>query len=143
MIYLASPYSHHATAVMRSRFQFVQSLTFELIKRDLKVFSPIAYSHQFAQLGAGATYETWKEFDVAMLERCDLLAVLCIDGWNESLGVGAEIGVAEMIGLPVKMIMDEPKIDATVRSGDASKYEIIVDRKITWPTIERIAEMLR
>jgi hypothetical protein len=39
-----------------------------------------------------------------MLSRCDDLAVLCLPGWRESVGVRAGIVFAQEIGIPVRFI---------------------------------------
>ena len=151
LVYLASPYSNKDPAVMETRFQIVQSLTAELLKREVCVFSPIAYSHQFALMGAGGTFESWRKFDIAMLIRCDMLAVLCIDGFNESVGVGLEIESAKMLNIRTKMIVEQPVIETVVnrfnRSDDYEPAHIAVPwiktKTITWPRIDEIAEALR
>lgn len=46
----------------------------------------------------------WRRYDRAMLERCDELVVLQLDGWEESIGVKAEIAIAKELNLPDGLI---------------------------------------
>ncbi len=43
-----------------------------------------------------------KHQDRALLERCDQLVVLMLDGWRESVGVQAEILIASELGIPTR-----------------------------------------
>lgn len=149
LIYLASPYSHPDPLVVQRRFEIVASLTGALFQQGLSVFSPIAYSHQFALAGCGGTFDTWKEFDIEMLMKCHLLAVLCLDGWNASKGVDAEIDMAEyQLEIPIVYVVDDPKIIkyknmiVTDFNGNPFPGQEYFE-EITWPRISEIADALR
>lgn len=91
LIYLASPYSDPDPAVMARRAACVIAVTARLLKEGKHVFSPIAYSHQFAtEHGMGTDWETWKEFGTAMMNMFGRLAILRIPGWEQSEGLNAE-----------------------------------------------------
>ena len=51
-------------------------------------------------------FDYWREYDEAMLDCCEELHVLMLDGWRESVGVQAEIKLAELWGL--KIVYVEP-----------------------------------
>ncbi len=72
------------------------------------VFSPIAHTHPIAAYDLPGDWAFWRRYDRAMLQRCDELAVLQLDGWEESIGVQAEIAIAKDLNLPVRFIT--PKI---------------------------------
>lgn len=101
MIYLASPYSHPETAVREQRFRTACMATAELMKRGENVFSPIVHSHPLVVHGLPNTWEFWQRVDREYLERCEKLVVLMLAGWQESVGVQAEIAIATELRLPI------------------------------------------
>lgn len=116
LIYLASPYSSNdwpddfKKAVENERFLNVQNVAAQLLAAGRLVFSPIAYSHQFATgfSGFGGCWQTWQEWDSALVARCDELWVLKLTGWDASVGVKAECALARSLGKPVAYItMDD------------------------------------
>jgi nucleoside 2-deoxyribosyltransferase len=101
MIYLASPYSHPDPAVREQRFRAACQAAVALLHAGRVVFSPIAHSHPLAQHGLPGNWHFWERYDRAFLERCDEVLVLMLDGWEESVGVQAEIRIARELGKPV------------------------------------------
>jgi hypothetical protein len=101
MIYLASPYSHPDPAVREQRFQAACRAVADLICSGQAVFSPIVHSHR---LGLPTDWAFWEPFDQAHLVRCDELAVLTLPGWEDSVGVAAEIALARALGQPVRYL---------------------------------------
>jgi hypothetical protein len=106
MIYLASPYSHPDPAVREQRYVAACKAAAMLMRNnpwgDI-VFSPIAHSHGIAiHGGLGLDADTWWEINMAMLEQCDEMVVLTLDGWRESAGVLQEIAKAKRVPLLVK-----------------------------------------
>ena len=108
LTYLASPYSHPDKQIQERRFQAACQQAAEMLKTGEIVFSPIAHTHSIAAFGLPGDWSFWQAYDRAMLERCDALAVLQLDGWEESIGVQAEIAIAKELNLPVWFIT--PKI---------------------------------
>lgn len=106
MIYLATPYSHPDPAVRQARFDAVNRVAAELIQTGAHVFSPISQSHPIALIGDLPTsWEYWESYDKAILSICDQLNVLMLPGWYESVGVAAEIRIAEELGIPVVLMV--------------------------------------
>ena len=105
LIYLAVPYSHPDPAIRQQRFEIVNQVAATLMREGLHIFSPISHTHPITTCGDLPTsWEFWKEYDEAMLARCVSLMVLMLSGWRESIGVRAEIRIAENLGLPVRFI---------------------------------------
>ena len=104
LIYLASPYSHPDRQIQEQRFQAACQQAALMMQAGDLVFSPIAHTHPIAAFGLPGDWEFWQAYDRAMLERCDELAVLQLDGWEESIGVQAEIAIAKELNLPVRFI---------------------------------------
>lgn len=103
LLYLASPYSSPYSYVRRYRFVSVCMATAELLRRGFLVYSPIAASVPIVEQGGfgGTDWKSWKEFDERMISVCTELWVLKLHGWKESIGVTAEIEIAEQLEKPV------------------------------------------
>lgn len=89
MIYLASPYSNAPETNVKHA---AEAATFLLLKRNLRVFSPILHWHQAAkweQLPGDAEFWWW--YNLGMLQKSDDLYVLMVDGWQHSVGVKKEV----------------------------------------------------
>ncbi len=104
MMYLASPYSHVDPAVREQRFTIATRVAAQLIRAGHQVFSPISHSHPIAANGVPSDWTSWEAFDRRMLEACDELVVLMLDGWRESRGVQAEIDLAIEMDLPIRYL---------------------------------------
>jgi nucleoside 2-deoxyribosyltransferase len=109
MIYLASPYSHPDPAVREARFEAVCRVAATLIKKGHVVFSPIAHSYPMVRYGLPDDWQFWSAQDRRFLEACDELWVLTLDGWQQSIGIHAEIAIARELGKTVRWITPELK----------------------------------
>lgn len=89
MIYLASPYSGTDLEQYR-RYKALWEFTLSHLKRGVPLFSPIVYGRAF-ESDMGSTAADWLTFNDAMLERARSLWVLQLPGWDQSVGVLAEI----------------------------------------------------
>lgn len=77
----------------------------DLMAQGNIVFSPISHSHPIAcEYGLPRGWEFWKKFDECFIEFCDEFCIVCIDGWKESKGVKAEVGLAKKFKKPIKFI---------------------------------------
>jgi nucleoside 2-deoxyribosyltransferase len=104
MIYLASPYSHPDPAVREERYRAACRATAALLQAGQPVISPIANSHPLTDHGLPGDWMFWRRFDRELLERCDEVVVLMLDGWDESVGVREEIRIARAMGKPVRFL---------------------------------------
>jgi nucleoside 2-deoxyribosyltransferase len=103
MIYLASPYNHPSPDVRQGRYEANVRALAALLHEGRVAFSPIVHHHPVACLrDLGRGWDFWRRVDVEYLRRCDSLIVLTLDGWRESVGVAAEIEIAQTLGLPVE-----------------------------------------
>ena len=104
MIYLASPYSHPEAEVRQRRFDAACRAAAALICQGQTVFSPIAHSHNICCYGAPSDWRFWQRHDLTFLAMCDEVVVLKLDGWEQSVGVQAEIAAARTLGKPVTFL---------------------------------------
>jgi nucleoside 2-deoxyribosyltransferase len=109
MIYLASPYSHANPSIREQRYLAACRATATLIRAGQVVFSPVVHSHPLVAFGLPTAWAAWERIDRAFLERCDEVAVLMLDGWDQSVGVRAELRIARELGKPVRFL----EVDAT------------------------------
>lgn len=111
LTYLACPYTHPLPAIMESRFETCTRAAAWLIQeQEWNVFSPITHSHPMATIGGcRADWNSWAQIDREYLECSRRLVVLCLPGWSTSVGVTAEIRIAESQGLSILYLkMDGP-----------------------------------
>jgi hypothetical protein len=99
--YLASPYSHPDPAIREQRFQAACAAAAALIREGHVVFSPVVHGHPLAQRGLPGDWSFWERHARWHLERCDEVVVLMLDGWEQSVGVQAELRHAGVLGKPV------------------------------------------
>ena len=97
MIYLAAPYSHPDRAVVEHRMELFRQVSNHLNEGGLYCTSPL-YNHF---LGMSGTWEVWKAYSTLQLRSCAALWVLKLAGWEESVGLAAEIALAQELGLPI------------------------------------------
>jgi len=103
--YLASPYNDPDPVVMEERRIAACRTAGQFIANGVSVFSPIA--HNVAILRESNTklgWDHWQAFDPAMLRVCGRMLVLRLPGWDQSLGVQAEIKAAREFGIAVEFI---------------------------------------
>lgn len=101
MIYLASPYSHEDKSVRESRFQAACKVTATLIQQRKAVFSPVVHCHPLVAFGLPIDWMFWAQFCRAHFQRCDEMYVLCIPGWEHSVGIREETWMAQEFNIPV------------------------------------------
>jgi hypothetical protein len=105
LTYLAVPYTSRHPEVEEARYRAVSAVAAAIMGTGEFVFSPITQGHVLAKFGGLPTdWEFWAAYSRAMLSRCQLLAVLMLDGWKESVGVQAEIGIAVELGIPIEYV---------------------------------------
>lgn len=103
LIYLAVPFSHPDLAVREFRYKEANRISAILMKRGIPVYSPISHGYPIAlEGGLPTSWEFWEKYLRAILPACSAVYVLMLDGWNTSIGVQAEIKLAEELGIPVE-----------------------------------------
>lgn len=105
LIYLATPYSKYPKGRCAA-YQAACEKAAELMLLGHTIFCPIAHSHSIETdaMNQRMTGEWWLRQDFAVLDRCDELWVYQLPGWEESLGVQAEIKRAKEEHIPIKML---------------------------------------
>lgn len=86
------------------RFRAACRATAAMLRAGEVVFSPVVHSHPLVEFELPTAWSFWERIDRAHLERCDEVAVLMLDGWEASVGVRAEVGIARALGKPVRFL---------------------------------------
>lgn len=110
LIYLASPYSSDNGTTINRRVTATQQATAKLIEQGNLIFSPIVHSHPIADLVSFSPINTakamsgWTAYDEAIIDKCDEVWVLMLDGWDKSRGVSHEIAYAFANKKPMRSV---------------------------------------
>lgn len=115
LVYLAGPYTCRgvsptmAASAMRVRFHLHLEAAAWLKRHGWAVLSPIVMGYSVDAMNActaqGGSFERWRRECFAMLDACDAVVVLALDGLRASEGVRAEIRRAALAGKPVRMMV--------------------------------------
>ena len=99
MIFIACPYWHKSEEIRNSRRTAVIKYSSRLTKLGVLNYSPLTYTEN-----KNAPEGYWIKHGLKLLEACDEIHVLCLDGWRESSGVAGEIKKGEHLGLKIRHI---------------------------------------
>lgn len=101
MIYLATPISHEDPKAEAFRIATATRAASILHAAGIPVFSPASHGGPIASLSSiRQSWDYWERVDIPILTCCCThLVVLCMEGWEKSVGVKAEIRAAGETGL--------------------------------------------
>lgn len=111
MIYIASPYSSPIDATRHQRFLAVREFTVRMVNKGFAAFSPILYAHEMAtahMLPTDAFF--WERFNTSILRHCEACFVLQLPGWEDSIGVTAEIEMCIKLHIPLHYFSKEGQL---------------------------------
>ena len=94
MIYLASPYTHVDAAVREERAKLAAIAAGRLmISTGDCVYSPIAHGHAVyeSHQELPLNWEFWRGQCFPVLDACSSMAVLMLEGYENSVGINAEV----------------------------------------------------
>jgi hypothetical protein len=102
LVYLGTPYTKYYAGIEWA-FADAARLAAAMMRRGIKVYSPIAHTHPLARFGNidPLDHSIWLPFDAAMMDRSDAMAIGTFAGWQQSYGVQHEIEVFQKAGKPV------------------------------------------
>ena len=103
--YLASPYSKYPEGLEKA-FEHVAAAAGEMIRRGIRVYSPIAHTHPIA-IHSGQDpldHGTWIPADVPFMHAASGLAVLKMPSWEISYGIEVEIEEFRESGKPIRFL---------------------------------------
>jgi hypothetical protein len=101
-IYLAAPYSHPDLTVRQKRFEQINACVAQLMRQGITVYSPISHCHPIAiEHDLPTDWSYWQHSGEIFVTACSKLYVLKLSGWQESVGVKAEIELAVKNKIPI------------------------------------------
>jgi hypothetical protein len=111
LVYLASPFTHNSFKVMEKRRKQIDLIGAKLQhKHNVAIFPPITISDTYSKILPGKfghKFESWERIDLYTISKCDEVWVVKMSGWQESVGVQAEIAFAKARKIRVRYI--DPK----------------------------------
>ena len=129
VVYVSCPYSHPDPEVRASRVDAATRLAAKLFLEGHIVFSPLTMTHPMTRWlpeWFAGNFEIWMRLDFYFLAQCDTLVVLRMPGWEESVGVAAEIRQAAEAGKTIVFVdpygEDSPTISQHAEAG--SRYSL-------------------
>jgi hypothetical protein len=106
--YIACPYWHDDEAVRNYRRRKAIDYTTVLVKKGILCYSPLLYTDRFK--GDNTKENYWLEHGRRMVEACDRVRVLCLEGWQQSGGVQGELERAQELGLEIMYITKHSRL---------------------------------
>lgn len=103
LFYLASPYSSPDDAIEQKRYRDVVEATAYFLSQGVLIYSPIVHNHEpryVADLPGHVDF--WWKLDKRMIQACNGLWVLALEGWDESVGIQKEVEFALSSMMPVE-----------------------------------------
>lgn len=102
-IYLCVPYSSPDPDVRKWRVEQANIKAAELMMQGHLVFSPLSHSHpiSFHCKVDPCDHDFWLKQDLWILDICDEMHILCLDGWEKSKGIATEIEYAKSKGMGI------------------------------------------
>ncbi len=105
MIYIAAPYSYKDKQVVEHRVKTVCEYSAKLLEGEISCISPITTGTGILlHADLPTDFEFWKRLSYDLLKVSDEVHILMLDGWEESIGVKAEIEFAMAFGKTIKYI---------------------------------------
>ena len=102
LVYLAAPYSHPDSEVRRHRLKWVNRYATHLLSHGTLAFSPLSHGAPLDSPAIPASI--WYELGLRIMEGCDQLWLLALDGWEDSEGVRMELEHAWQLDIPVYVV---------------------------------------
>jgi hypothetical protein len=108
LVYLASPYTHSAEGIRTARFYAAaKAAAWAMETQGVLVYCAIAHTHPIAEKISkplALPFDFWSELDFRFVKFCDEFWILCIEGWQRSVGVRCEAQLAFSESKPVRAI---------------------------------------
>lgn len=103
-VYLAGPITAKNGHAVEDNVARAVKLYWECLRRGIPAFCP-QLSAAFPSAHSTVDYETWLNYDFAVIDRCT--HILMLPRWQESTGAKREYDYARDKGIPVIFSLDE------------------------------------
>jgi hypothetical protein len=105
-VYLAAPYSDPDPKVVEKRMEIYSRVDAKLILEGYYTMSPLSKHWLLQYQPLPSDWNFWQGYGTEMLTKCDIMYIICMQGWQESVGVQAELELALKLNKPV-VLLDE------------------------------------
>jgi hypothetical protein len=128
LLYVGTPYSKYEAGI-EAAFKDAASLTGELLRQGLCVYSPISHTHPVAVYSGidPLDLSIWLPFDATMMAKSDALIVAMMQGWEASSGIRHEMEAFVVAGKPVFFLNPET-FEVDPLSGEERESILIAAR---------------
>lgn len=126
-VYMASPYTSYDEGEVKFELDSdrlgdayhlaVQGAAYLMEEYGYAVFSPIVHSHPIDRYVQRPDHSYWLTQDYYWVKACDEMYILQLDGWENSFGIGVEIGIATVLDKPIHYLPFE-EVEEWLRSKD-------------------------
>lgn len=104
LVYLAAPYNSHDLKIIQKRMETIYGVISRFIKDDVHIVTPLFMHEVVKRYDIAGDYLFWERYCLNILKRCDKMVVLCLDGWEDSLGVQGEIEFCSSHNIPYTLL---------------------------------------
>ena len=105
--YLAAPYTDVDKAVVEERIKKVCIADANLMRAGIFTTSPLLKHLILQHADLPSSFEYWRDYSMTLLCTVDQVIVLMLPGWEESVGVTAEIKMAKYLDLPIRYVTED------------------------------------
>lgn len=114
LVYLACPYSNNDPEIVKSNIQTFCKIDALLISQGYFTVSPLLKHFVLHHQNIPGTWEYWKNYAYELLSNCTEMFVICLPGWETSVGVQAEIEYCQKRGKPIVYLNPDDCVDKIV-----------------------------
>lgn len=104
VVYIAGPYRAPSEFEVVQNIRRAEAIAIEVWRAGAACICP---HKNTALFGGAADDSVWLTGDLEIVRRCD--AVVCVSGWQHSIGASGEVKLAKELGLPVFQTFEEFK----------------------------------
>lgn len=104
IIFISSPYSHSDKSIQNERFETACKLVAILLNNGKFPISPIIHGHPTTKYNVRGDWEFWRDYCYKLIDICDIVYVLDMEGWEESTGILSEIQYAKSLEKEIYLI---------------------------------------
>ena len=103
-VYISGPMTAKGGYTIEENIAVGLRVYLDCLRRGIPAFCP-HLGGAFPSAWADVNWETWLEYDLAVIDRCT--HVLTLPRWRESAGALKEVAYATQRGIPVVSALDE------------------------------------
>ena len=105
VVYVAGPYRAPTEYGVLLNIQLAERLALKVWMAGAACICP---HKNTAFFGGAAHDDVWLKGDLEIIRRCD--AIICMEGWEKSVGASGEVALAKQLGIPVFERFEECEI---------------------------------